>query len=81
MEINPNLSENARHDSELIIAARSGVEKAFEQLMKRYKEAIYFMLLKMVHNKTDAEDLTIEAFEKAFINIILSPLLSKYPTY
>lgn len=69
MEINPNLSENAKHDSELIIAARSGVEKAFEQLMKRYKEAIYFMLLKMVHNKTDAEDLTIEAFEKAFINI------------
>lgn len=69
MEINPNLSDNAKHDAELIIAARSGVEKAFAQLMKRYKEAIYFMLLKMVHNKTDAEDLTIEAFEKAFINI------------
>lgn len=69
MDINPNLSENAKHDAELIIAARSGVEKAFAQLMKRYKEAIYFMLLKMVHNKTDAEDLTIEAFEKAFINI------------
>ena len=69
MEINPNLSENAKHDAELIISARSGVEKAFGQLMKRYKEAIYFMLLKMVHNKTDAEDLTIEAFEKAFINI------------
>ena len=69
MEINPNLSENARHDSELIIAARSGVEKAFEQLMKRYKDAIYFMLLKMVNNKTDAEDLTMEAFGKAFINI------------
>lgn len=67
--MNPNLSENARHDAELIFAARSGVEKAFDQLMKRYKEAIYFMLLKMVHNKTDAEDLTIEAFEKAFINI------------
>ncbi len=69
MEINPNLSENARHDAELIYAARSGVENAFTQLMKRYKEAIYFMMLKMVHNKTDAEDLTIEAFEKAFINI------------
>jgi len=69
MEINPNLSENAKHDAELIFEARSGVNKAFGQLMKRYKEAIYFMLLKMVHNKTDAEDLTIEAFEKAFINI------------
>lgn len=69
MEINPNLSDNARHDAELILAARSGVENAFAQLMKRYKDAIYFMLLKMVNNKTDAEDLTIEAFGKAFINI------------
>lgn len=69
METNPNLSENARHDAELIIEARAGVKNAYAQLMKRYKEAIYFMLLKMVNNKTDAEDLTIEAFGKAFTNI------------
>jgi RNA polymerase sigma-70 factor (ECF subfamily) len=71
MEINPNFSENARHDFELVLAARSGNEKAFAQLMKRYKDAIYFMLLKMVYNKADAEDLTIEAFGKAFVNINL----------
>ena len=71
MEINPNLSDNARHDFELVLAARSGNEKAFAQLMKRYKDAIYFMLLKMVYNKADAEDLTIEAFGKAFVNINL----------
>jgi RNA polymerase sigma factor (sigma-70 family) len=69
MEMNPNLSENARHDAELINAASAGVEKAFTQLMKRYRDSIYFMLLKMVNNKTDAEDLTIEAFGKAFTNI------------
>ena len=69
MEINSNLSENARHDVELVSAARSGDEKAFTQLMKRYQDAIYFMLLKMVNNKTDAEDLVIEAFGKAFTNI------------
>jgi RNA polymerase sigma-70 factor (ECF subfamily) len=34
--------------------------------MDRYREPIYFMLLKMVNNKDDAEDLTIEAFGKAF---------------
>ena len=44
MEINPNLSENARHDFELVNAARSGDQKAYAQLMKRYKDAIYFML-------------------------------------
>ena len=69
MEISPNLSENARHDLELVIAARSGNEKAYALLMKRYKDAVYFMLLKMVYNKEDAEDLTIEAFAKAFTNI------------
>jgi RNA polymerase sigma factor (sigma-70 family) len=69
MEINPNLSDNARHDVELIIAARLGDQKAFTQLMKRYKDAIYFMMLKMVNNKTDAEDYTIEAFGKAFTDI------------
>src|SRR5664279_5487140 len=69
MEINPNLSGNARHDVELVIAAREGDEKAFVALMRRYKDTIYYMLLKMVNNKTDAEDLTIEAFGKAFTNI------------
>jgi RNA polymerase sigma-70 factor (ECF subfamily) len=37
--------------------------------MGRYRDAIYFMLLKMVNNQSDAEDLTIEAFGKAFKNI------------
>lgn len=69
MEINANLSGNARHDVELVMAARDGDEKAFVALMHRYKDSIYFMLLKMVNNKTDAEDLTIEAFGKAFTNI------------
>ena len=69
MEINPNLSENAMHDLDLVLAARSGDQKAFAQLMKHYNDAIYFMVLKMVNNKTDAEDLTIEAFGKAFTDI------------
>ena len=66
MEINPNLSENAKRDVELVIAAGSGDQKAYAQLMKRYKDAIYFMLLKMTNNPDDAEDMTIEAFGKAF---------------
>jgi len=69
MKTNPNLSKNARHDAELVIAARLGDDKAFTQLMKRYKNVIYFMLLKMVYYKIDAEELTIEAFGKAFTNI------------
>lgn len=69
METNSNLTENARHDADLVMAARSGDEKAFSKLMSRYKDAIYFKLLKMVDHKIDAEELTIETFGKAFINI------------
>ncbi|NLX72618.1 MAG: sigma-70 family RNA polymerase sigma factor [Bacteroidales bacterium] len=69
MEVNPNLSEKAKHDLQLVIRANDGDQKAYAELMARYKDAIYFMLLKMINNKTDAEDLTIEAFGKAFKNL------------
>lgn len=69
MELNPNLSEKAKIDLKLVEAAISGDQKAFAELMGKYKDSIYFMLLKMLNNKTDAEDLTIEAFGKAFKNI------------
>ncbi|WP_026473710.1 RNA polymerase sigma factor [Alkaliflexus imshenetskii] len=69
MEINPNLSDKAKYDLELVQRAENGDQKAYAELMARYRDAIYFMLLKMINNKTDAEDLTIEAFGKAFKNL------------
>ncbi len=69
MEINSNLSEKAKFDLVLVDQAIQGDQKAYAELLDRYKDAIYFMLLKMVNNKSDAEDLTIEAFGKAFKNI------------
>ncbi len=69
MDLNPNLSDKAKHDYALVQLAVTGDQKSFAELMGRYRDAIYFMLLKMVNNKSDAEDLTIEAFGKAFKNI------------
>ncbi len=69
MDLNHQLSDKAQQDFILVEAALTGDEKAFAKLMSRYKDAIYFMLLKMVNNKSDAEDLTIEAFGKAFKNL------------
>jgi len=69
MELNPQLSDKAQYDFLLVELALTGDEKAFAKLMSRYKDAIYFMLLKMVNNKSDAEDLTLEAFGKAFKNL------------
>ena len=71
MEISQGLSDKARSDLQLVEQAKMGSEKAFAALMNRYRDSIYFMLLKMVNNPSDAEDLTIEAFGKAFSNLEL----------
>ncbi len=63
------LSEKALQDYELVQKALLGDEKAFARLLSRYKDTIYFMLLKMLNNRSDAEDLTLEAFGKAFKNL------------
>jgi RNA polymerase sigma factor (sigma-70 family) len=69
MEIKGGLSDNAAADLVLVEKAREGNEKAFAGLMNRYRDSIYYMLLKMVNNHSDAEDLTIETFGKAFRNL------------
>lgn len=69
MEVNLNFSEKAQYDFRLVQLAREGDQKAYAELLGRYRDAIYYMLLKMVNNPSDAEDLTIEAFGKAFKNI------------
>ncbi len=69
MEVNINLSDKAKRDYILVQKATEGDQKAYAELMGRYRDAIYYMLLKMVNNASDAEDLTIEAFGKAFKNL------------
>lgn len=69
MEVNAKFSDRANEDLELVARAKDGDQNAYSKLMARYKESIFFMVLKMVHNRDDAEDLTMEAFGKAFNNI------------
>lgn len=63
-----NFSPKALYDIKLVERAlQHEDQKAYAELMKRYWEPVYFMLLRMIsNNKDDAEDLTIEAFAKAF---------------
>ena len=69
MELNNSLSDKAQQDLDLVEKARNGDQKAYAQLLGKYRDSIYFMLLKMINNPIDAEDLTIEAFGKAFKNL------------
>lgn len=65
--MNANLSDRAVEDYEIVQrAVHYKEERAYAELMNRYKEAIFNMMLKMVHNREDADDLTLEAFGKAF---------------
>lgn len=63
------LSAKAFYDYNLVKKASSGDQKAYTELLKRYYDAIYFMMYKMVRNQDDADDLTMEAFGKAFKNL------------
>ena len=69
MEVNENFSDKAKHDYALVLEAMNGSEKAYSELLSIYRNSIYYMLLRMVKNEADAEDLTIEAFGKAFRNL------------
>ena len=67
MELGNHLSPKALIDFELVLRARDFQdEKAYAELLYKYKDSIFFMMLKMVKNQDDADDLTIEAFGKAF---------------
>jgi RNA polymerase sigma-70 factor (ECF subfamily) len=67
MEVASHLTDKALRDYKLVQqAVDMGDQKAYAALMNNYKDSIYFMLLKMTNNSDDADDLTIEAFGKAF---------------
>lgn len=67
MEVASHLTDKALRDYKLVqLAVEEGNQKAYADLMNNYKDSIYFMLLKMTNNPDDADDLTIEAFGKAF---------------
>jgi RNA polymerase sigma factor (sigma-70 family) len=58
-------------DAILVKEAINGNEQAYARLMIRHKNSVYRMIFNIVRNKDDAEDLTLEAFGKAFANLHL----------
>jgi RNA polymerase sigma-70 factor (ECF subfamily) len=67
MEVASRLTEKAQRDYRLVQSALgNGDQKAYAELLNNYRDSLYFMMLRMTGNATDAEDMTIEAFGKAF---------------
>ena len=68
-ELDPtrHLTTKGVYDYKLIqLALYNGDQKAYAELLNRYRESVYFTMLRMCNNKDDADDLTIEAFGRAF---------------
>jgi RNA polymerase sigma-70 factor (ECF subfamily) len=65
--INTCQTEKAKRDYVLLRKALDhNDQQAYAELMRLYRDSIYYMLMRMVKNKDDAEDLTLMTFGKAF---------------
>ncbi len=66
MEVKERLSLKSIDDYSLVQDAILGDQRAYAELMERYRHSVFLTMLKMVNNRDDADDLTLEAFGKAF---------------
>ena len=66
MNSKADFSNKAKRDFDLVQLAKQGNQTAYTKLLGYYRDALFFMMKKMVYNDGDAEDLTIEAISKAF---------------
>ena len=63
-------------DYALVCRAIAGDQQAYQDLMNRYRNAVFHLMYKKLNNREDADDLTQEAFSKAF-----NKLHTYTPTY
>jgi len=59
-------ADSREEDSRLIQEAIAGDDLAYKRLMQKYHDAIFNFIYRMVHDREQVEDLTQEAFIKAF---------------
>ncbi len=72
MELDSQQHSKSQKDNDLVINALvDGNQKAYAQLMNNHWSSVYDMLFKMTNDGNLANDMTIEAFTKAFKNLHL----------
>src|SRR5712671_1621699 len=62
-------SSDAAADEELVVAAKSGDESAFEILVKRQERKVFRVALRYTRVREDAEDIVQETFRKVFVHL------------
>ena len=56
-------------DTALVAAAKNGSRKAFEMLVKRHQQRIFFVARRITRRREDAEDVVQQSFQKAFTHL------------
>ena len=64
----PSISTLAKEEA-LVVAARDGNEQAFEILVERYRYGMVVVALRLTRVREDAEDVTQQSFQKAFVHL------------
>lgn len=70
VDLSPKFTGRSREDYLLVLrAAEHNDSAAYAELLRRYKEPLFYMFIKITGRQEDAEDLTILSLTKAFQNI------------
>ncbi len=64
--MNPRQAATARDDAQCIARALAGDERAYGEMLARYRPRVLGLALRMVQNADDAADIAQEAFVRAF---------------
>ena len=63
-------AERRGHEASVLVeAAKSGDPKAFEELVRRYRPRIFALALHLTGRRSDADDITQDAFLRAYAKI------------
>src|SRR6187551_1688758 len=61
----------SKDDAELVHLARAGNREAYDELIRRYQRPMWGLAYVLVHDRFEAEDVTQEAFLRAWRNLDL----------
>src|SRR6202163_4686617 len=64
-----SLVNPAAEDAALVVAAKSGDRHAFEILVARHEQRVFFAARRITRTREDAEDVVQQSFQKAFTHL------------
>jgi len=68
-------------DEDLILAVQAGNRQAFDQLVGRFKLRLYNFVLRMVNDPDLAEEITQDAFVRAYLNADKYRTIARFSTW